>query len=97
MYVFFKLIILRPHPHFTRHIRKKSQQNHPHFARFLVNSFFSDYRDVARQSCAMVPKWRFLRPVFAVSRVQHIVDLHSKFALGPHHVWNYGKHPICGR
>ena len=28
----------------------------------------------------------FLRPVFAVSRKQHISDLHSKFALGPHHV-----------
>jgi len=29
--------------------------------------------------------------------VQHISDLHSKFALGPHHVWKYGGHPICGR
>jgi len=27
-----------------------------------------------------------LRPVFPVSRVQHISDMHSKFALGPHHV-----------
>ena len=31
----------------------------------------------------------FLRPVFAASRVQHISDLHSKFALGPHHVSKY--------
>jgi len=37
----------------------------------------------------MVPKWRFLCPVFPASRVQHISDLHSKFALGPHHVWKY--------
>jgi len=37
----------------------------------------------------------FLHPVFAVSCVQHISDLHSKFALGPHHVWKYGRHPIC--
>jgi len=29
--------------------------------------------------------------------VQHISDLYSKFALGPHHVWKYGRHPICGR
>jgi len=29
--------------------------------------------------------------------VQHISDLHSKFALGPHHVPKYGRHPICGR
>jgi len=28
----------------------------------------------------------FLRPVFEASRVQHISDLHSKFALGPRHV-----------
>jgi len=26
--------------------------------------------------------------------VQHISDLHSKFALRPHHVPKYGKHPI---
>jgi len=26
--------------------------------------------------------------------VQHISDLHSKFALRPHHVWKYGRHPI---
>ena len=28
----------------------------------------------------------FLRPVFPASRLQHISDLHSKFALRPHHV-----------
>jgi len=28
----------------------------------------------------------FLRPVFSASRVQHISDLHSKFALGPRDV-----------
>ena len=32
----------------------------------------------------------FLRPAFPASHVQHISDLHSKFALGPHHVWKYG-------
>ena len=45
----------------------------------------------------MVPKWRFLAtflgPAFAASRVQHLSDLHSKFALGPHHVSKYGRHP----
>jgi len=55
--------------------------------------------DIVRQSCAMVPTWRFLatflRPVFSVSRVQHVSDLHLKFALRPHHVWKYGRHPIC--
>ena len=57
--------------------------------------------DIARQSCATVPRRRIfgdiLRPAFPAS-VQHIsdVDLHSKFALRPHHVWKYGRHPICG-
>jgi len=39
----------------------------------------------------MVPRWRFLatflHPVFAASRVQHISDLHSKFALGTSILW----------
>jgi len=30
--------------------------------------------------------WRFLGLAFPASHVQHISDLHSKFALGPHHV-----------
>jgi len=55
--------------------------------------------DIARQSCVMVPRWRFfgdfLRPVFSASRVQHVSDLHSKFTLRPHHVWKYGRHPLC--
>ena len=55
--------------------------------------------DIARQSCAMVHRWRFLatflRPVFSASRVQHVSDLHPKFALRPHHVWKYGRHRIC--
>ena len=55
--------------------------------------------DIARQIGAMVPRWRFLatflRPVFSASRVQHVSDLHPKFALRPHHVWKYGRHRIC--
>jgi len=39
----------------------------------------------------------FLRPVFSSSRVQHISDMHAKFALRPHHVWKYGEHPISDR
>ena len=46
--------------------------------------------DTAEQRCEMVPRWRifgdFLRPIFSVSRVQYISDLHSKLALRPHHV-----------
>jgi len=73
----------------------------------LLNKFFPivdtclSCEDIARQSCAMVPRWRFLatflRPAFAASRVQHLSDLHSKFALGPHHVSKYGRHPTCSR
>jgi len=36
-------------------------------------------------------------PAFAASRVQHLSDLHSKFALGPHHVSKYGRLPTYGR
>ena len=49
------------------------------------------FEDMARQSCAMVPKWHFLRHVFPASRVQYNSHLHSKFALGPHHVWKNGR------
>jgi len=34
--------------------------------------------------------WPFLHPVFSANRVQHISDMYSKFALKPHHVWEYG-------
>ena len=68
----------------------------------LLNEFF--YRlsihtclicqDIAWQSCAMVPRWRFLatflRPAFPASRVQQVSDPHIKFALRPHHAWKYG-------
>ena len=71
----------------------------------LLNKFFPivdtclSCEDMARQSCAMVPRWpflaTFLRSVFAANRVQHVSDLHLKFALRPHHVWKYGRHIIC--
>ena len=69
----------------------------------LLNIFFPivdmclSCEDIARQSFAMVPRWQFLAtlcPVFSASRAQHVSDLHSKFALRPHHVWKYGRHPI---
>jgi len=57
--------------------------------------------DIARQSCGMVARWRFLAtflgPAFVASRLQHLSGLHFKFALGPHHVSKYGRHPTCGR
>jgi len=71
----------------------------------LLNNFFPivdmclGCEDIARQICAMVPRWRFLatflHPVFSASRMQHVSDLQPKFALRPHHVWKYGRHPIC--
>ena len=55
---------------------------------FPIIDTYLNSENIARHSCAMVPKWRcFLRPVFPGSRVQHISHLHSKFALGP---------PMCG-
>jgi len=72
----------------------------------LLNNFFPivdtclSCEDIARQSCAMLPRWRFLatflRRVFSASHVQQVSDLHLKFTLRPHHVWKYGRHPICG-
>jgi len=31
----------------------------------------------------------------SASRMQHISDLRSKSAVRPHHVWKYGRRPIC--
>jgi len=69
-----------------------------------LTSFFSDCRYMPQfwrysptKLCDGAKMVIFLRPVFPASRVQHNSDLHSKFALGPHHVWKYGRHPICGR
>jgi len=63
---------------------------------FLIVDTCLSCENMARQSCAMVHKdGDFLRPVFAPSRVQHISDLQSKFAVRPHHVWKYGRHPVC--
>jgi len=68
---------------------------------FLIVNTCHSCEDIARQSCAMVPRWRFfatfLHPVFSASRMPQISDMHSKFALRPHHVWKYGRHPISGR
>jgi len=55
-----------------------------------LNSFFrlsirALVAKIYRQSCTMVRRWRlfadFLRPAFPASRVQHVSDLHPKFAL----------------
>jgi len=57
---------------------------------FLVVDTCLSCKDIARQSCAMVPRWwifsDFLGPAFPLSSTQHISALHSKFVLGPHHV-----------
>jgi len=54
--------------------------------------------DRARQSCTMVPRWRFSCVLyFTASRVQHISGMHSKLTVRPHHVWKYGRHPIADR
>ena len=53
--------------------------------------------DTARQVVRWCQNADFLHPVFSASRVQHISDVHSKFALRPHHVWKYGRHPISDR
>ena len=70
----------------------------------LLNKFFFQlwiHGLVAKIWPDKVVRWcrdgDFLHPVFAASRVQRILDLHCKFALRPHHVPKYGKHPISDR
>jgi len=73
----------------------------------LFNRFFPivdiclSCEDIARQICTMVPRWcifgDFLGLAFPARHVQHISSMHSKFALRPHHVWKYGRHPISDR
>jgi len=67
---------------------------------YLVNFFRLSIRAlVAKIWPVKVVRWcadgDFLRPVFPAIRVQHISDMHSKFALRPHHVSKYGRHSIC--
>jgi len=58
---------------------------------FLIVDTCLSCEDRARQICAMVPILRFfddfLPPVFAASPVQHVSDLHLKFALRLHHTY----------
>jgi len=67
----------------------------------LLNNFFLivdkclSCEDIARQSCAMVPRWRLFGSCISGSHAQHVSDLHSKFELKPHHMSKYGTHPIC--
>ena len=71
--------------------------------RCLTSFFFqlSIHASAAKIQPDKVVRWcqngDFLRPVFSASRMQHISDMHSKFALRPHHVWKYGRHPISDR
>ena len=60
----------------------------------LFNKFFfrlSMHASAAKIQLDKVVRWcqngDFLRPVFSASHVQHISDMHSKFALG---------HTMCG-
>jgi len=46
---------------------------------------------------AMAHFWRLFGPAFPASHMQHISDMHSKFALRSRHVWKYGRHPIFDR
>ena len=44
-------------------------------------------KDIARQSSAMVPRWQFFGSCISSEPCAAYSDLHSKFALGPHHVY----------
>jgi len=70
----------------------------------MFNRFFSRlsiHASATKIQPDKVVRWcrngEFLRPVFSASRVQHISDMHSKFALRPQHAWMYGRHQISDR
>ena len=73
--------------------------------RYCCLTSFSDCRYMpwlrrySPTNLSMVPRWRFfgefLRLVF--QRAACVSDLHPKFALRPHHVRKYGRHPTCDR
>ena len=69
----------------------------------MFNNFFrsSIHASAAKIQPDKVVRWcqngDYLRPLFPASRVQHTSDLRYKFALGPHHVWKYGRHPTSDR
>jgi len=55
-----------------------------------------------RAACSTFPVPEMTYNVFSgtlnpthFTSLQHVSDLHPKFALRPHHVWKYGRHPIC--
>ena len=52
---------------------------------------------VTLNSCNFKTRLRFFASCISASRVQHISDMHSKFALGPHHVSKYRRHPFRDR
>ena len=64
---------------------------------FLIVDTCHSCEDTAWQSCVMVPRWQIFGSAFPESHMHHISHLHSTFALGPHHVYKYGRHPICDR
>jgi len=90
-----------------RHLRSAGRPSGWALAHILVNKFFSDCRympQLRRHSptklwdgAQMAIFASFLCPLFSASHVHHISDLQSKFALRPHHVWKYGRHPISDR
>jgi len=55
-----------------------------------------DTIDMGRKLGPSSPKDGTTPNLTQTSHVQHVSDLHLKFALRPHHVWKYGRHPICG-
>jgi len=76
------------------------------WGRLLFNKFFrlSIRAVVAKIQPDKVVWWcpdgeflAILGPAFPACCLQHTSDLHSKFALRPHHAWKYGRHPISDR
>jgi len=73
----------------------------------LLNKFFFDCRYVPylrrhsptklSDGAHMATFRRFFGSCISSEPRADVSDLHSRFALGPHHVSKYGRHPFCDR
>ena len=77
------------HTHIDRHTEERDQRVEQ------LHSYHNITRHTWSASEIISDFWRLFCILFSASRVQQVSDLRLKFALRPHHVWKYGRHPIC--
>jgi len=78
--------------HVLRHweVTTKKAALPPHMDGSVVFATFRQYAKLC-DGAQMAIFGDFFASCISASRVQHVSDLHPKFALRPHHVWKYGR------